>query len=126
MDHDVGFLQSNIGGNDMDDQRAGSGDKQQRWSDRIAAWKASGLSQRQYCDQHQLTYSTFVYWRGRLKRLNGDNLASGKVSFLPVALKQADQATLTLRINDRHSIEIRPGFDPGLLGKVIQAVQQVT
>lgn len=100
--------------------------KQQRWSDHVAAWKGSGLSQKQYCNQQQLTYSTFVYWRGRLKPLNGDDLASGKVSFLPVTFRQEDQATLMLRINDRYSIEIRSGFDSDLLGKVIQAVQQVT
>lgn len=99
--------------------------KQQLWSDHITAWKDSGLSQKQYCDQHQLIYSTFVYWRGRLKRLNGDGLASGKVNFLPVRLKQDNQVTLTLRINDRHSIEIRPGFDSDLLGKIIRVVQQV-
>jgi len=110
----------------MNQPQPRSGNKQQLWSDRIAAWKDSGLCQKQYCDEHQLTYSTFVYWRGRLKRMNGDDLASGKVNFLPVKFKQEDQASLILRINDRHSIEIRPGFDPDLLGKVIQAVQQVT
>lgn len=109
----------------MADHRTGSENKQQRWSDRIAAWKESGLSQKQYCIQHQLTYSTFVYWRGRLKRLNGDDLASGKVRFLPVRFKQDNQAALTLRLNDRYSIEIRPGFDPDLLCQVIQAVRQV-
>lgn len=102
-----------------------SENKQQLWSDRIADWKDSGLSQKRYCLQHQLTYSTFVYWRGRLKRLNGDDPAPGKVNFLPVTLKQENQATLTLRVNGRYSIEIHPGFDPDLLGKVIQAVQQV-
>jgi hypothetical protein len=109
----------------MNQPQARSENKQQLWSDRIAAWKDSGLSQRHYCDRHQLTYSTFVYWRGRLKQLNRDNHTAGKVSFLPVKFKQEDQATLILRINDRHSIEIHPGFDPDLLGKVIQAVQKV-
>jgi len=109
----------------MNDLPTGIENKQQLWSDRIAAWKASGLSQKQYCDQHKLTYSTFVYWRGRLKRLNGDDIASGKVSFLPIALKRERDSALTLRINDRHSIVIRPGFDPELLIQVIQAVEPV-
>ena len=100
-----------------------SQNKQQLWSDRIAAWKKSGLSQKQYCDQHQFTYSTFIYWRGRLKRMNGDDIDSGKVNFLPVEVKQEDQAVLILRIDDRHSIEIHCGFDPDLLRKVIQVVQ---
>ncbi len=105
--------------------RTRSENNHQLWAKKIAAWKTSGLTQRAYCDQHQLVYSTFVYWRGRLKQFKADDHASGKVSFLPVTLKHGSSTTLTLRINDQHSVEITPGFDPDLLGKVIQAVQKV-
>ncbi len=50
----------------MADHLTSLDDKQRFWSDTIAAWKDSGLSQKKYCDQEQLTYSTFVYWRGRV------------------------------------------------------------
>ncbi len=40
------------------------------WSDTITSWKQSGLSQRAYCEQHQLALGTFAYWRGRLKKLD--------------------------------------------------------
>ena len=99
--------------------------KRQLWSDRIASWKQSGLSQRAYCEQHQLVDSTFAYWRGRLKKMQAGHEQSGKVNFLPVTLKQESRTALTLRINGRHSIEINPGLDCELLAKVVQAVQRI-
>ena len=98
--------------------------KREIWSDRIASWKQSGLSQRAYCEQHQLVLGTFCYWRSHLK----DQETVGRAvrpRFLPVSLKQSGGAALVLKINGRHSIEIQPDFDPDLLRKVVQAVQQV-
>ena len=109
----------------MNDPLTNPHDKQRFWSDRITAWKDSGLPQKKYCDQEQLTYTTFVYWRGRLKQLAGDSSASGKVHFAPVMISQEGDAKLTLQINGLHGVDIRPGFDPALLGQVIRVVQQI-
>jgi len=98
--------------------------KRKIWSERIASWKQSGLSQRAYCKQHQLVLGTFCYWRGRLKKQKACS-PTGKPRFLPVTLTQPKHAALILKINDRHSIEIKPGFDPELLSKVVRAVQQI-
>ena len=94
------------------------------WSDTITSWKQSGLSQRAYCEQHQLALGTFTYWRGRLKKLEAGNHAH-KPRFLPVTLQQRSDHSLTLLINGRHHLEIKSDFDPDLLSKVVQAVQQV-
>lgn len=110
----------------MTDHLTSPDDKQRFWSDRITAWKDSGLSQQKYCDQEQLTYTTFVYWRGRLKQLADDGVAAGKVSFVPVMIKPENDAQLTLQISGLHGVDIRPGFDPVLLGQVIRVVQQIT
>lgn len=109
----------------MTDQATVPENKHHLWTDRIAAWEGSGLSQQTYCDQAQLTYSTFVYWRSRLKQLKSEDTASSKVSFVPVAFRPKVTSALRLTINDQYSIEIQSGFDPDLLGQVIQAVQQV-
>jgi hypothetical protein len=98
--------------------------KRKIWSERIASWKQSGLSQRAYCEQHQLVLGTFCYWRSRLK---AQELKVHKASprFLPVTLTQSKHVALILKIDDRHSIEIKPDFDPELLSKVVRAVQQI-
>jgi hypothetical protein len=43
---------------------------QNNWEDRIHAWEKSGLSQKAYCRQEQLSFSAFYYWR---RKLAGNN-----------------------------------------------------
>ncbi len=98
-------------------------DKQTLWTKRIADWQSSGLSQGAFCEQHGLTYTTFVYWRGRFKKLEAHDGAT-PVNFFPVKLKQASQNSLTIKINGRHSVEINTNFDGNLLNRIIQAIEQ--
>lgn len=42
-------------------------DKEHFWLDRIADWKASALSQQEYCRRNELALATFGYWRRKLK-----------------------------------------------------------
>ena len=98
--------------------------KRKIWSERIASWKQSSLSQRAYCEQHQLVLCTFCYWRSRLKAQEVE-VRTASPRFIPVTLKQSSHAAMVLKINDRHSIEINADFDPEFLGKVVRAVQQI-
>ena len=41
--------------------------REQHWRERVTAWAASGLSIRAFCDQHQLTETTFQHWRRELR-----------------------------------------------------------
>ena len=99
---------------------------QKQWSERISDWEVSRLSQSVFCKQHDLVYGTFVYWRSHLKELNAKLGQPESISFFPVTLKPEKKTTLTLRINNQHCIELSADFDPELLGKVIQVVQQIT
>ncbi|RKZ56338.1 MAG: hypothetical protein DRQ44_16790 [Gammaproteobacteria bacterium] len=99
-------------------------DKARYWQQHMEAWQASDLTQPAYCQQHTISLAAFGYWRTRLKKLEGRDDAT-PVNFFPVRLKQGCQNSLTLKINDRHSIEIDTNFDGDLLTRVIQAVEQV-
>ncbi|WP_306767928.1 IS66 family insertion sequence element accessory protein TnpA [Martelella alba] len=35
----------------------------EQWRELITAWQTSGLSGQVFCQQQQLTYHQFVYWR---------------------------------------------------------------
>ena len=98
---------------------------QAQWAERITAWKISGLSQSAFCKQQGHVYGTFVYWRSHLKKINARMKQPESVSFFPVTLKSEKKASLILRINDQHSIELKSGFDPELLAKVVQVIQQI-
>lgn len=39
--------------------------KEQFWQEHFTTWEASGLSQAEYCKQHDLKYANFTYWRTR-------------------------------------------------------------
>lgn len=93
------------------------------WSERIAEWETSGLSQSTFCKQHGLVYGTFIYWRSHLKKIT--DAEQPAVSFLAVTCKPAKQSTLILKLNGQHNIELKSGFDSELLRQVVQAVQQV-
>ena len=36
------------------------------WREQIDAWQASGESQQAFCQQHELSYHRFLYWRRKL------------------------------------------------------------
>lgn len=55
--------------------------KRRYWSERISAWKSSGLSQKQFCSDNGLNFSTFKYWHVQLKA----DLTKEKRSFIKVA-----------------------------------------
>ncbi len=40
-------------------------EKQEFWQDHLSGWKASGLSQADYCQKHGLKPTRFSYWRSK-------------------------------------------------------------
>ena len=38
------------------------------WIKHIQNWQDSGLIQKDYCQQYDLNYNSFVYWRGLIKQ----------------------------------------------------------
>ena len=65
-------------------------EKSAYWQQHFDSWKNSGLSQRDYCTQNALAFSSFGYWRNRLK-IKG---ATGKL--IPVAVSHPVVITLYL------------------------------
>lgn len=95
------------------------------WSERMVSWEKSGLTQPEFCKQHNITLASFGYWRTRLKKLAQDSDTERPVNFHPVKVRQDNSRGLTLTINGHCSIEVQPGFDRCLLIDVIQAVQSI-
>jgi len=40
-------------------------DKAPFWREQIDSWSKSGISQRRFCEDNQLSYSGFTYWHGK-------------------------------------------------------------
>jgi len=94
----------------------------QRWSDRIQHWKRSGLTQKAFCEQHQLGLASFQRWR-RIVMMEGQPEESSAVTFLPVHITEPRASSLALLLGDELRIEIPVGFDPVTLKQVVQTLQ---
>ena len=94
--------------------------KRSYWKQHIDSWQQTGLTQVEYCRQHNLKHHQLVYWKKRFLKTETN------ISFVPLKLEdflevptRQDQSSLTLVINNRFKIEIRAGFDAQLLRQLI-------
>jgi len=98
--------------------------KRSFWKQHIDSWQETGLTQAEYCRQHNLKHHQLVYWKKRFLK------TETSVSFVPLKLgdlmempARPDQTSLTLVISNQFKIEIRAGFDAQLLRQLIFALR---
>ena len=101
--------------------------KRTYWKQHIASWQETGLTQAEYCRQHNLKHHQLVYWKKRFLKTETE------VSFVPLKLEELlaiparpESASLSLVINNHFKIEIRAGFDAQLLRQLIFALRGLT
>ncbi|OTA14395.1 hypothetical protein Xvie_03747 [Xenorhabdus vietnamensis] len=58
----------------------------------VTQWRHSGLTRKQYCEQHQLNFSSFRDWIADSQKLS-QNPNPGLSALLPVALQPAQTHT---------------------------------
>ena len=94
------------------------------WKQHIDSWQETGLTQVEYCRQHNLKHHQLVYWKKRFLQIETD------VSFVPLKFEDLldipshpECASLSLIINNHFKVEIRAGFDPQLLRQLIFALR---
>ena len=87
------------------------------WTNHLAAWKAGDLSQKAYCETHDLKIANLQYWRKRLFPV------SQKSKLIPIAMGQSvDLVTLTV---GPVRIEIPAGLLEQVLPSVLRAANEV-
>jgi transposase-like protein len=61
----------------------------------IELWKESGLPQKTYCGQNNLSFSTFKYWQKKYqKEIGNDKAQVSTHSFIPVHVPKAPEADI--------------------------------
>jgi hypothetical protein len=94
-------------------------EREEMWSERIAAQAASGLSGRMWCDREEVSYWSFMQWR---RRLGGETFGERPLRFVRVLPVEADASAVRIRIAGA-LIEVGAGFDPGVLRRVVEALR---
>ena len=98
--------------------------KRSYWKQHIDSWQQTGLTQVEYCRQHNLKHHQLVYWKKRFLKTETDvSFVSLKLEDLMEMPTRQDQASLTLVISNQFKIEIRAGFDTQLLRQLIFALR---
>ena len=97
------------------------------WAAHFAAWEKSGLSQREYCRQCNLSLSTFTWWRRKLRRQEADPLTLVPVLFSGGPQKiggaPAMATGLSLVVGRRCRIEIGADFHAETFTRLISVLE---
>ncbi len=91
----------------------------QEWTEKVAAWRSSGLSIAAWCRQNAEGYHRFLYWRRRLEV--PQSASSG--SFVDLSFGPG-RSGLCLECNGI-ALHVERGFDPALLSDVLALLKQV-
>ena len=99
------------------------------WENHIEQWITSGLSQAEYCRQHDISSNRFTYWKYKFKR---EKSASGIVP-VPISTlssltsgKPVSSCELRLCIDSRYDLFIQENASCSLLEKVITVVDKIS
>ena len=102
-------------------------DKRQFWLQHVEQWEQSDLSQAEYARQHELSLSTFGYYRQCYLKKSRAKPLEASTSLLPVNIadeapaEQPAQSEVGIILTSPGGIriELAPGFDPQALQMVL-------
>jgi hypothetical protein len=110
----------------VDEQRQRSGRRRNRKeADQLAVeCEASGLSQREFCEQRGVPLKTLARYLARYRReQTGENQKPQWVA-VEVAAKRGDPGELTVVLAGGRRIEVRRGFDAETLRRLVVALER--
>lgn len=64
------------------------GKVQEQMLELVASWKDSGISQKEYCEQHHIRYHVFHYW---YRRYREHQTPSDNARFVPLTLQHTSE-----------------------------------
>lgn len=97
-------------------------DKQKQGRAKVAAWKSSGLSQREYCERSGVSRSTLAYWSSRV---NAEKISSGFVEIEDPSASTGggDAVPIEVLVGDRYRVRLAGGFSAEALKRVLQVLE---
>lgn len=99
--------------------------RRQEWLARIADYKASGLTMSAWCHANHFTLDQLKYGLRKLKNVPSSAEPTSSTRWVPLSVDDHVPATsassLVVRIGQA-SIELRAGFDAGLLREAVHAL----
>jgi transposase-like protein len=95
------------------------------WEERVSAFKVSGQTQANWCEDHEVNIHQLRYW---LKKFRSEKLPdSPSPKWIPVKIEDREGApnspshSIMVKVGEA-TIEVKPGFDPLLLANVVKVL----
>jgi len=101
-------------------------ERRKYWKEHIERWCNSGMTQKDYCQENGLKWSTFHYWKQRLQE-KPSPLSIVQVSLEPLGVSRDmhDWHGLVLLIGDRYKVQVGDEFNPATLARLVQTLGQL-
>lgn len=92
-----------------------------QWKKHIKNWQQSKLTQKKYCEKHNLNYHTLKYW---VCELNKDKQSEKQSGFIEIPLKkELHHSEITITLLNGMQVRISPDFDPENISKLISMLK---
>jgi hypothetical protein len=110
-------------------RRPSNPEKTDFWREHVAKWRASDLSQAEYCRQAGVSIKSMGYWKRRFER---DRQPSSPPVIVPVPRHHLvppsprhEQGSLRVHLGHRFTVEIRGDFCVPMLEKLVHTLEQL-
>ena len=84
----------------------------------LEAWKSSGLTQVEYCQQNNIKSHIFTYYKSKLGYVQA-KVTSNTLMPIQIVSEQSHRNGIIINLPDNLSIDINPGFDPATLQQIL-------
>ena len=92
------------------------------WARHVKGWRASGLTQVQYCRRHRLLKGTLGYWASTLKGLKAAGSALVEVGRAEVN-PEGRRSPIELMVERRYLLRLWPGMETDHLRDVLSVLE---
>ena len=99
--------------------KSSNGSKREYWEDQFARWKRSGLSQKKYCEQENVSFWNFKSWYYKIRSVKHDN------AFVRINTSTnsniAGSSKILIRLSDIIKIETDESISEEMLRRIFKA-----
>ena len=92
------------------------------WARHVKRWRASGLTQEQYCRRHRLLKGTLGYWASTLSKPKAAGSALVEVGRAEVKA-EGRRSAIELVVERRYLLRLWPGMEPEHLRDVLSVLE---
>ncbi len=93
------------------------------WTRQVRDWRASGLTQAQYCRRHRLMKGTLGYWASISKRSKASGAALVEVGRAEVKPEE-QRSPIELIVERRYLLRLWPGMGPDHLREILSVLER--